>query len=160
MHIFVHITVMQYLSHLVVHMTGGDLQRFFLPYPVTMLMFVFCSHPSGDGWLSWLGDGWLSWYGRWVAKLVYSAPPRYGSSLGLNPDISQKYKMGDMSKGVAYTLWPAKNIQKKCILYKKNRADDVHISICIYTTRRVPLLLSSLLPLGECASSTGCRTEI
>jgi hypothetical protein len=27
-----------------------------------------------------------------------------GSSLGLNPDISQKYKMGDISKGVAKTL--------------------------------------------------------
>ncbi len=40
--------------------------------------------------------------GRWVAKLV--APACYGSSLGSNPHISQKYKMGDISKGVANTL--------------------------------------------------------
>ncbi len=35
---------------------------------------------------------------------VGSAPPYYGSSLGSNPDISQKYKMGDISKGVANAL--------------------------------------------------------
>jgi hypothetical protein len=29
---------------------------------------------------------------------------RYGSFLGSNPDISLKYKMGDISKGVANTL--------------------------------------------------------
>ena len=40
--------------------------------------------------------------GRWVAKLV--APACYSDSLGSNPDISQKYKMGDISKGVANTL--------------------------------------------------------
>jgi hypothetical protein len=28
----------------------------------------------------------------------------YGSSLGSNPDISQKYKMGDISNGVANTF--------------------------------------------------------
>jgi hypothetical protein len=45
-----------------------------------------------------------------VAKLteiggqVGRAPTCYGSSLGSNPDISQKYKMGDISKGVANTL--------------------------------------------------------
>jgi hypothetical protein len=32
---------------------------------------------------------------------VGSAP--YGSSLGSNPDISEKYKMGDISKRVANT---------------------------------------------------------
>ncbi len=54
--------------------------------------------------------------GRWVAKLeadgwvatgyVDSAPGSYlyASSLGSNPDISQKYKMGDISKGVANTI--------------------------------------------------------
>jgi hypothetical protein len=36
------------------------------------------------------GDGWLSWY--------RTASAGYGSSLGSNPDISQKYKMGDVSK--------------------------------------------------------------
>jgi hypothetical protein len=41
--------------------------------------------------------------GRWVAKLV-SAPAYYGSSLDSNPDNSQKYKMGDIRKGVANTL--------------------------------------------------------
>ncbi len=70
----------------------------------------------GDRWLSW-GDEWLK-LGRWMA--VGSAPACYGSSLVSNPDISQKYnsiqfnsiesqkyKMGDRSKGVANTLWPA-----------------------------------------------------
>ncbi len=37
------------------------------------------------------GDGWLRW-------------KRYGSSLGSNPEISQKYQMGDISKRVANTL--------------------------------------------------------
>jgi hypothetical protein len=32
---------------------------------------------------------------------VGSAPDCYGSSLGSNPDISQKYKMGDISVGAA-----------------------------------------------------------
>jgi len=35
---------------------------------------------------------------------VVSAPACYGSSLGSNPGISQNYKMGDISKGVAKTL--------------------------------------------------------
>jgi hypothetical protein len=30
--------------------------------------------------------------------------------LAIHPDISQKYKMSDISKGVASTLWPAKKI--------------------------------------------------
>jgi hypothetical protein len=48
-----------------------------------------------------------------MAKLV--APAFYGNSLGSNPDISQKYKMGDIIKGVANTLMPAKKcIQTKC----------------------------------------------
>ncbi len=56
------------------------------------------------------GGGWLSWYG--------SAPAYYGSSLGSNPDISQKYKMGD----VTAKEWPThpsspKNIQNKTFFY-------------------------------------------
>ncbi len=39
-------------------------------------------------------DGWLS---------VVSAPAWYSSALCWNLDISQKYKMGDVSKGVANT---------------------------------------------------------
>jgi hypothetical protein len=35
---------------------------------------------------------------------IGSAPAGYGSSLVSNPDISQKYKMGDISKGVANKL--------------------------------------------------------
>jgi hypothetical protein len=35
---------------------------------------------------------------------VGSAPACYGSSLGSNLDIYQKYKIGDISKGVANTL--------------------------------------------------------
>jgi hypothetical protein len=46
-----------------------------------------------------VGGGWLS-LRRWVAKFrgmggqVDSAPACYGSSLGSNPDISQKFKIG------------------------------------------------------------------
>jgi hypothetical protein len=36
-----------------------------------------------------------------MGGLVGSAPVCYGSSLGSNPDISQKYKMGEISKGMA-----------------------------------------------------------
>ncbi len=46
---------------------------------------------------------------REMGGLVGSAPACYSSSLGANPDISQKFKMGDISKGVANTLYPAKN---------------------------------------------------
>jgi hypothetical protein len=46
------------------------------------------------------GDGWL------LAKLV-ACMVDTGSFLGPNPDNSQKYKMGDISKGVAKTLLPA-----------------------------------------------------
>ncbi len=53
------------------------------------------------------GDGWLSWY------LVGSAPDCYSSSLGSNTDISEIYKMGDISKGVTNTLLPAKNKIRK-----------------------------------------------
>jgi hypothetical protein len=38
------------------------------------------------------------------AKLVVHALAYYDTSLGSNPDISQEYKMGDISKGVANTL--------------------------------------------------------
>jgi hypothetical protein len=41
--------------------------------------------------------------GRWVAQLVARLHAT-GSSLGLNPDISQKYNMGDISTGVTNTL--------------------------------------------------------
>jgi hypothetical protein len=47
-----------------------------------------------------LGDGWLSFKEMGGG----SAPAFYGSSLDSNPDISQKYKMGDINKGVANTL--------------------------------------------------------
>jgi hypothetical protein len=50
-----------------------------------------------------------------MGGLVGSAPAFYGSSLGSNPDISEKIKkMGDISEVVANTLCsPPKNIQKK-----------------------------------------------
>jgi hypothetical protein len=35
---------------------------------------------------------------------VCSVPVCYGSSLDSNPDISKKYKVGKISKGVANTL--------------------------------------------------------
>jgi hypothetical protein len=46
--------------------------------------------------------------GKWVAKfreLVAGLLANcYGSFMGSNPDISKKYKMGELSKGVANTL--------------------------------------------------------
>jgi hypothetical protein len=36
---------------------------------------------------------WVAEFGRWVAGFG-SEPACYGSSLGSNPDISQKYKKG------------------------------------------------------------------
>jgi hypothetical protein len=39
-------------------------------------------------------DGWLSWQRAYC----------YASSLGSNPDVSQQYKMGDISERVANTL--------------------------------------------------------
>jgi hypothetical protein len=54
--------------------------------------------------------------GRWVAKLgemggyVGSAPACYGSSVGLNPDISQNLKV---SKGAANTLYSPPKIYKQ-----------------------------------------------
>jgi hypothetical protein len=46
--------------------------------------------------------------------LVGSAPACYGNSLGSNPDISQKYKMNDISKGEHTLSGPPKNT-----VYKK-----------------------------------------
>jgi hypothetical protein len=40
-------------------------------------------------------------------------PACYGSSLGSNPDISQKHKICDISKGVANTFYPANKIYRK-----------------------------------------------
>ncbi len=37
-------------------------------------------------------------------------PTCYGSILGSNPNIPQKYKMGDISKEVANTFYPAKKL--------------------------------------------------
>jgi hypothetical protein len=45
---------------------------------------------------------------------VGSATACYGSSLGSNPDISQKYKMGDISKNVAP---PKKLMFQKCRIF-------------------------------------------
>jgi hypothetical protein len=39
---------------------------------------------------------------------VGSTPTCYCSSLGSNPSISRKYKIGDRSKGAANTLEPVK----------------------------------------------------
>ncbi len=64
----------------------------------------------------------INYGGRWVAKLremggqVGSAPACYGSSLGSNPDMSQKYKMCDISKGLVNTLKPINKIYKKPVL--------------------------------------------
>ncbi len=44
---------------------------------------------------------------------VGSAPTCYGSFLGSNPNISQKYKMDGYAKGVANTHLPAKKLFNK-----------------------------------------------
>ncbi len=44
---------------------------------------------------------------------VGSAPACYANSLGSNPDITQKYKMGDICKGVANTLYIVRQKIKK-----------------------------------------------
>ncbi len=49
-------------------------------------------------------------YVREMGGYVGSAPACYGSYQGSNPIISQKHKMGDISKGVANTLEPAKKL--------------------------------------------------
>jgi hypothetical protein len=48
-------------------------------------------------------DGWLRTR-REMGGYVGGPPACFDSSLGSNPDISQKYKMGDISKGVASTF--------------------------------------------------------
>jgi hypothetical protein len=53
-----------------------------------------------------------------VGGLVGSAPV-YASSLGSNPDISQKHKMGGIRKGVANTLYPAQKIYKNKYFVKE-----------------------------------------
>jgi hypothetical protein len=51
-------------------------------------------------------DGWLS-HKIWVAKLVARFESRH---------LSRKYKIGDISKGVANTLLPAQKIYQKIFL--------------------------------------------
>jgi hypothetical protein len=46
---------------------------------------------------------------------VGGLPACYGSSLGSNPDISQKYRIVDISKEVGNILQLAKNIQKNML---------------------------------------------
>jgi hypothetical protein len=63
--------------------------------------------------IRWVGDGWLTKGDEWLRReMGGSAPACYGSALGSNPDISQKYKMGDKSKGVANTLTSQKIYKK------------------------------------------------
>jgi hypothetical protein len=53
--------------------------------------------------------------GRWVAKLV----ARLLATTALWVQISQKYKMGDISKGVA-THWPTHSSPPQKNIYKRN----------------------------------------
>ncbi len=59
---------------------------------------------------------------REMGGQVGSAASCYDSSLGSNPDIRHKYKMSDISKGVANILEPAKaklrEIEKKVLFFK------------------------------------------
>jgi hypothetical protein len=69
--------------------------------------------------------------GSWAG----STPACYGSSLGSNPDISQKFKMGDISKEVANTLSPAEKIYKKHTQYTSStyfyHIETVPYKICL-----------------------------
>ncbi len=47
---------------------------------------------------------------RWEAKLVARLLATAALPVRIHSDISQKYKMGDISKGVGNTLKPAKKI--------------------------------------------------
>jgi hypothetical protein len=77
-----------------------------------------------------------------MGGLVGSAPICYGSSLGSNLDISQKYKMGDMTKEWPTHSSPAKNIQKKNYIKKYSLAKNFS-NKCTYTiTVTVPVLFS------------------
>ncbi len=60
-------------------------------------------------------ERWVAKLGRWVTNFC-STPACYSSFLGLNPDISQKYKMGDINIEVANTLYPSKKYTKKMFL--------------------------------------------
>jgi hypothetical protein len=50
-----------------------------------------------------------------VTKLCF-----YGNSLGSNPDISQKYKMGDISKEAPPKIYKKKSNQVETIIISKN----------------------------------------
>jgi hypothetical protein len=54
---------------------------------------------------------WVAKIGRWMG-----APACYGKPLGSNPAISKKYKMGDISKSVANTLYDE---TKEYLLYMR-----------------------------------------
>jgi hypothetical protein len=54
------------------------------------------------GWV--LRGRWVVKLGRWVAKLVSRLLATAALCMGSNPDISQKYKINDLSKGLANTL--------------------------------------------------------
>jgi hypothetical protein len=62
-------------------------------------------------WVTESGMGGYVGKGDGEPKLV--KPACYGSSLGSNPDISHKYKMGEINKGVANTLKHGKKYTKK-----------------------------------------------
>jgi hypothetical protein len=50
---------------------------------------------------------------KMAARLLATAP-----LMGSNPGISQKYKMGDICKGVANTLQPSKKYTKTVSVYR------------------------------------------
>jgi hypothetical protein len=65
----------------------------------------------------------------------------YGSFLGSNPDISQKYKMGGISKGVA----------KKSFLPKKYTKGDVKLSVLsvLFPSRTLGVVAPFIIYSGE-----------
>ncbi len=71
---------------------------------------VICSMLNCKSTVNIEGDGWI------LISLLRACLQRHGSSLGSNPDISQKYKMGDIQvskDGAKNTLARQKNIRKK-----------------------------------------------
>jgi hypothetical protein len=78
--------------------------------------------------------------GRWVARLVVR--------LRANPDFSQNYKMGEISKGEANTLLPAKKICKKLKMLRTSLYLKREQKISLNTVQQQFLFISSSFIYG------------
>jgi hypothetical protein len=86
--------------------------------------------------------------GDGATKLV--APACNGSPLGSNPDVFQKYKMGDIRKGVSNTLFPAKKYTKS----RKFLAFSMHDNILSFLANKYPFVSKHGVFLEFCFFTT------